>query len=82
VPIPISLVHPRWWLKGPAPGKEWEPSYTRQPVVISPKQVTVRSAFAELMEQKQALQDPEQLSRFDFQAIRVAQDLQAIVAGQ
>jgi hypothetical protein len=82
VPIPITLVHPRWWLKGPAPGKDWEPLYTRQPVVISPKQVTVRSAFAELIDQRQTLQDPEQLSRFDFQAIQVAQDLQAIAAGQ
>lgn len=81
VPIPITLVHPRWWLKGPAPGKEWEPSYTRQPVVISPKRTTVTSVLADLLERRQNL-DPDQLSRFDFQVIQVAQDLQAVAAGQ
>jgi len=38
-------------------------------------------AFAAVMERRNALQDPEQLSRFDYQAIQIAQDLEAVAAG-
>jgi hypothetical protein len=71
VPLPKSLVHPRWWLKGPTIRyNQWVPFYGQeQPNTLSPRRRDVYKAVQDVMAVRERL-GPEEQARFDFQYLR------------
>ena len=71
VPLPKSLVHPRWWLKGPTiRHNRWVPFYGQeQPNTLSPGRRNVYKAVQDVMAVRERL-GPEEQARFDFQYLR------------
>jgi len=71
IPLPKSLVHPRWWLKGPTIRYgRWVPFYGQeQPNVLSPRRRDVYKAVQDVMAVRERLGLEEQ-ARFDFQYLR------------
>src|SRR5207248_10998319 len=71
IPLPKSLVHPRWWLKGPTIRHgRWVPFYGQeQPNVLSPRRRDVYKAVQDVMAVRERL-GPEEQARFDFQYLR------------
>jgi hypothetical protein len=69
-PIPKSLVHPRWWLKGPTIRQStWAPSYAvEQGLVLSPRRKDIYKAVQTAMEARARLGVEDQ-SRWDGQFI-------------
>jgi hypothetical protein len=65
-PLPRSLLHPRWWLDGPAiTAVDWQPTYGHeQQLVLLPKGKDIASAAVQLIEGRDAL-GPEAQSRLD-----------------
>jgi hypothetical protein len=74
-----SLVHPRWWLKGPTIRNDaWKPSYTReQQLMLSPKRKDIYKAIQDVMLIRDRLA-PEEQSRFDSQYLRAQENAKAI----
>lgn len=79
MPIPRSLLHPRWWLKGPTiSARKWSPTYGEEQVLtLSPKRRDIHSALHEVLESRERLEGEER-SRFDEQVLRVAHNLHSI----
>jgi hypothetical protein len=59
-PIPLGLVHPRWWLAGPVASRDWKPTYAQTPLIISPKKPTMWSTFDQIATQHARLVGEEQ----------------------
>jgi hypothetical protein len=78
-PLPKSLVHPRWWLKGPTIRSDaWRPSYAQeQQLVLSPKRKDIYKAIQDVMLVRDRL-GPEEQSRFDSQYLRAQEKAKAI----
>lgn len=76
VPIPKTLIHPRWWIRGPV-AMEWAPLFDRQPLVFSPKKTSVAARLTDVLNSREKL-TAEELSRFDEQIIQAANNLQDI----
>lgn len=76
--IPRSLLHPRWWLRGPtAIEGVWIPSINQQLArPASPRQYNVDSVLHALREARDELTGDEQ-ARFDDQIFSTARALQA-----
>jgi hypothetical protein len=68
--IPITLVHPRWWLKGPV-------IRSHRDLIESTHKTTVYSALHTVIQARDRLRD-EELSRYDQQVIRMPQNLQGV----
>jgi hypothetical protein len=58
LPIPKSLVHPRWWVEGHTPTTAaWEPSYQAiEPVIATSSEKTMDQELDNLMQTRQLLQ--------------------------
>jgi hypothetical protein len=71
IPLPKSLVHPRWWLKGPTiRDDQWVPFYGQeQPNILSPKRRDIYNAVQDVMTVRERL-GPEEQARFDFQYLK------------
>jgi hypothetical protein len=85
VPIPQSLLHPRWCLGGPVVRcgtwgeKCWRPQYTEEleqqrALAISPTRKDVYRVVAEVFEQRELL-PTEERSRFDDQILAASEHL-------
>ena len=48
-PIPLSLVHPRWWLAGPVAARGWKPTYGGRLLIISPKKTVIYATFDKIL---------------------------------
>jgi hypothetical protein len=72
-PLPRSLLHPRWWLDGPAiTAVNWQPSYGHeQQLMLSPKGKDIASAAVQLIEGRDTL-GPEAQSRLDNTFLQAA----------
>ena len=72
-PLPRSLLHPRWWLDGPAiTAVDWQPTYGHeQQLVLSPKGKDIASAAVQLIEGRYTL-GPEAQSRLDNTFLQAA----------
>lgn len=82
IPIPQSLVHPRWWLRGPViRNTTWKPFYSGQSVVLqpSPPHHNVLAAFHSIIEQRGRLEG-EDRAHYDRQILQSANTLS--IAGQ
>ena len=75
-PLPRSLLHPRWWLDGPAiTAVNWQPTCGHEKqVVLSPKGKDIASAAVQLIEGRDAL-GPEAQSRFDSTFLQAATNM-------
>jgi hypothetical protein len=61
LPIPLKLVHPRWWLNGPSITAAYTPEYgIHRPLVISPARTTNTSHFRRLMQLRDTLNEHDQ----------------------
>jgi hypothetical protein len=82
-PIPLSVVHPRYWLKGPSiPPRNWQPRYPEsQPInyleTIPP---AISNASAEIAALREQL-GQEERSRYDAQLERGYQQLAGLARG-
>lgn len=82
ISIPRSLVHPRWWVKGPViRDADWKPYYGEQTIIpqTSPPRRDLLSGFHRVLEQRERL-DGEDRARFDRQIINSTNILN--IAGQ
>ena len=63
LPIPKSLVHPRWWLGGHIlQNREWKPTYEPlQAVLPQPLQQPLQAGFHEVLEVRDRLKQPDQV---------------------
>jgi hypothetical protein len=79
IPLPKSLVHPRWWLKGPTIRSDvWKPSYTQeQQLILSPKRKDIYKAIQDVMLVRDRL-GPEEQSRFDSQYLKTQENAKTI----
>jgi hypothetical protein len=78
LPIPLSLFHPRWWIKSDVfRGKDWRlryPEPTDQQLLLSPKRRDIYTAIAGVFQHRDELQ-PEERARFDDQILRATETL-------
>jgi hypothetical protein len=77
-PLPRVLLHPRWWLHGPAIQQlDWQPSYgEEQVVVMSPPRRTLMASTHSLLEFRDTLQ-AEERSRLDARILHTHEALLA-----
>lgn len=73
IPLPRSLVHPRYWLAGHVHRpREWAPSYESiTQLIISPKRARLESALQKLVQLRDGF-DGEERSRFEQQLLALA----------
>lgn len=72
MPIPRTLVHPRWWIcSSPYLGKHWKPYYIEHtPLVLSPRRRGLMGQLHTLVDTASHLQ-PEQAGRYHVQLQRI-----------
>jgi hypothetical protein len=76
--IPLALVHPRWWLHGPPAPLNWQPSWGKKPLILSPKKADSYSRWREIWEEREKFSgDSEGQARFDRQIALAASNLKA-----
>ena len=65
-PIPLNLIHPRWWIRGPKITKEYCPSHgTEQNLIISPRKFDLYKRLHTLMDKRQKLESDQARASFD-----------------
>jgi hypothetical protein len=82
MPIPRSLIHPRWWLKGPVVHQSnWQPRYPDEEQVeyLQPEMTDIETLGRQIDEISEQLQ-PEERARFRRQ--REAEHLKLLIAGR
>ncbi|KID60056.1 uncharacterized protein G6M90_00g030520 [Metarhizium brunneum] len=81
IPLPRSLVHPRYWLAGHVHrSREWAPSYESiTPLIISPKRARVESALQKLVQLRDEF-DGEERDKFEQELLALAGRGEAIAS--
>ena len=85
LPIPKTLLHPRWWIQGPIAPANWRPSYseaattTPEAMTMTPGERTVLSGLHRVIQAYDGLPD-EQQARFGRQVAIRANELLSIAS--
>ncbi|KAJ9654628.1 hypothetical protein H2198_006374 [Neophaeococcomyces mojaviensis] len=72
IPIPKSLIHPRWWIEGHTPTtRDWQPSYEPIiPIIADRQQQPIQAQFNQVLNVKERLNQAEQ-EQYDQQVLHL-----------